>query len=119
MNGGLIYTSDEGRICPACERPIDACQCKSIEAVPENALENNSIVRLSLDRKGRKGKGVTLITGIPLAPSELKAFAKKLKKKCGSGGAVKDGTIEIQGDHIALLLTELASLGYTVRRSGG
>lgn len=115
MSGGLVFDSDAGRMCPDCERPLADCICKRSEAVPET----DGVVRVRLDTKGRKGKGVTLVTGIPLAPSELKALAKKLKKKCGSGGSTKDGSIEIQGDHVDLLLTELAKEGWTVRRSGG
>jgi translation initiation factor 1 len=76
-------------------------------------------VRISRETKGRKGKGVTLISGIPLAESELKAFAAKLKKLCGSGGAIKNGVVEIQGDHRDRLMTELQGNGWAVKRSGG
>jgi translation initiation factor 1 len=62
---------------------------------------------------------VSIITGLPLRDAELKALAKALKQKCGAGGAVKDGTIEIQGDHRDLLVTELTKLGYTVKKVGG
>ena len=72
-----------------------------------------------MERKGRKGKGVTVITGIPLAPDKLKALSKELKKKCGSGGTVKAGIIEIQGDHRDLLVQELQTRGWTVKRAGG
>tara|TARA_R100001440_G_scaffold8937_5_gene16829 strand:- start:10646 stop:10876 length:231 start_codon:yes stop_codon:yes gene_type:complete len=76
-------------------------------------------VRLSRETKGRKGKGVTLITGIPLAEKELKAYAKTLKAKCGTGGTVKDGVVEIQGDHRDLLLPLLQQKGWTVKKAGG
>jgi translation initiation factor 1 len=79
----------------------------------------DGIVRISRETKGRKGKGVTLIRGIALADKELKALAKKLKAKCGTGGTVKDGVIEIQGDQRDLLVTELSQQGYTVKRAGG
>lgn len=69
--------------------------------------------------KGRKGKGVTLISGVPLAQAELKKLAKRLKQKCGCGGSLKNGIIEIQGDHRDTLETELATLGYNVKRAGG
>ncbi|MCX5738218.1 MAG: stress response translation initiation inhibitor YciH, partial [Proteobacteria bacterium] len=68
---------------------------------------------------GRKGKGVTVVTGVPLAADALDELASKLKRSCGSGGTVKDGVIEIQGDHRDLLVAELAKLGWTVKRSGG
>ncbi len=69
--------------------------------------------------KGRKGKGVTLITGVPLAPAELKNLAQSFKKKCGCGGSVKNNIIEIQGDKRDLLEQELTGLGYKVKRAGG
>ncbi len=71
------------------------------------------------ETKGRKGKGVTLITGIPLDQGELKKLSKTLKQKCASGGSLKDGVIEIQGDHRNLLEKELGRLGYKVKRAGG
>ena len=77
------------------------------------------MVRVSRETKGRKGKGVTLVTGLPLSASELNALGKKLKKKCGTGGTVKNGVIEIQGDHRDVLVTELIKLGYDAKRSGG
>jgi translation initiation factor 1 len=76
-------------------------------------------VRVSRQTKGRKGKGVTLISGIPLGEAELKTYAAALKKKCGSGGAIKQGVVEIQGDHRDLLVAELQLQGWTVKRSGG
>jgi len=76
-------------------------------------------VRVGRETKGRKGKGVTVVTGVPLAADALDALGSKLKRLCGSGGTVKDGVIEIQGDHRDLLVAELAKLGWTVKRSGG
>jgi translation initiation factor 1 len=76
-------------------------------------------VRVGRETKGRKGKGVTVITGLPLGSAELKELAKGLKSRCGSGGTVKDGVIEIQGDHRDLLVEELGRRGWTARRSGG
>jgi translation initiation factor 1 len=82
-------------------------------------IQGDGIVRLVRETKGRKGKGVTLITGLPLGSEELKNLAKTLKQKCGSGGSIKDGVIEIQGDHRDMLELELVSLGYKVKRAGG
>jgi len=79
----------------------------------------NSKVRVSLDAKGRKGKKVSVVTGLPLEDDELEKLAAKLKQLCGSGGTVKDGDIEIQGDHVAKILAELQKLGYKPKRSGG
>jgi translation initiation factor 1 len=76
-------------------------------------------VRLMRQTKGRNGKGVTLISGLPLDGEELKNLAKVLKQKCGCGGSVKDGIVEIQGDQREILEQELVSLGYKVKRAGG
>ncbi len=111
----LVYSTESGRTCPDCQQPRDHCQCSNANAIPDG----DGIVRISRETKGRKGKGVTLIRGIPLAEKELKALAKKLKAKCGTGGTVKDGVIEIQGDQRDLLVTELSQQGYTVKRAGG
>ena len=113
-NDRLVYSTDSGRICPDCEQAIDDCICTQ-----ETTPEGDGIVRISLDTKGRKGKGVTLIKGVLLKNNDLKGLAKELKKKCGVGGAVKEGDIEIQGDHRDLLLKLLTDKGYKVKRSGG
>ena len=79
-------------------------------------LVGDGTVRVRLDTKGRKGKGVTLITGVPLGALELSALGKKLKQRCGAGGSVKDGVIEVQGDHCDLLMEELKQQGWAVKR---
>jgi translation initiation factor 1 len=76
-------------------------------------------VRLSRETKGRGGKAVTLVRGLPLAPAELKTLAKALKQRCGVGGSVKDDTIEIQGDQRHILKVELEKRGYSVKLAGG
>lgn len=116
-NSTLVYSTEHGRVCPGCGMPRTKCACskKQTQTVPKG----DGIVRVSLDKKGRKGKGVTIISGLSLDPAGLKDIAKKLKQKCGSGGTVKDGTIEIQGDHRGAMMTELESRGYRVKRSGG
>ena len=80
---------------------------------------NDGVVRVGRETKGRKGAGVTVITGIPTHPEGLKQIAKELKQKCGSGGTVKNGVIEIQGDQRDVLVKELTERGYTVKRAGG
>lgn len=76
-------------------------------------------VRVGREIAGRGGKGVSVITGLPLAGAELESLARQLKKLCGAGGAVRDGVIEIQGEHRDRLVAELSKLGYEVKRSGG
>jgi translation initiation factor 1 len=79
----------------------------------------DGIVRVSRSTSGRKGKGVTLITGVPLEGNALKNLAKQLKQRCGSGGTLKDGVIEIQGEHRDLLVEELQKHGWSVKKAGG
>lgn len=79
----------------------------------------DGVVRVSRQTKGRKGSGVCLITGVPLGEEELKKLAKQLKKKCGSGGTIKDGVIEIQGDHREILVDAILKLGYKAKLAGG
>jgi translation initiation factor 1 len=112
---GIVYSTGQGRICPECGRPAGQCECGQKGGV----LESDGIVRIGRETKGRKGKGVTTVRGVPLDPEALALLAKKLKKRCGAGGTVKHGVIEIQGDHRETIEQELRGRGYTVKRSGG
>lgn len=110
----VVYSTDQGRHCPDCSKPIQQCHCKQ-----PVISKSDGTVRLSRETKGRKGKGVTLITGLPLAEGELKALAKELKQLCGTGGSIKNGIIEIQGDQQNSLQLALQTKGYKVKLSGG
>lgn len=110
----LVYSTEHGKMCPGCERPVVSCVCRK-----SGGPKGDGIVRVGRETQGRKGKGVTVITGLPLAEEALQKLAGDLKRKCGSGGACKDGVIEIQGEHRDALVGILQSLGYTVKRSGG
>ena len=112
--GGLVFSTDAGRHCPDCRQPVDACTCKQT-LIPAG----DGIARVRRENKGRGGKTVTTITGVPLAEDALKELATTLKKRCGTGGALKDGVIEIQGDHVELLLAELTKHGFKAKKSGG
>jgi translation initiation factor 1 len=112
---GLVYSTEHGRMCPGCGQPVAQCACAKAVTVPGG----DGIVRVSLDTKGRKGKGVTVVTGVALDAVALARLAKELKAACGSGGTVKDGVIEIQGDHRELLIARLQGLGMKVKRAGG
>ena len=114
-NSRLVYSTDAGRLCPQCHRPVAECVCGK----DKPASTGDGIVRLHRETKGRGGKAVTIIKGIPLAGEQLKALAKLLKQKCGVGGALKDENIEIQGDQRETLKTELEKRGYTVKIAGG
>lgn len=114
-SGGLVYSTDSGRMCPTCRQPVDRCRCNAAPARPAG----DGIVRVSRETKGRAGKGVTLVKGLPQEPEALVALGKQLKTLCGSGGTVKDGTIEVQGDHCDRVIEALKSKGFTVKRAGG
>ena len=111
----LVYSTAGGRLCPQCQRPVADCVCGK----DRPASIGDGIVRLHRETKGRGGKAVTIIKGVPLPGAELKALAKSLKQKCGVGGALKDGNIEIQGDQRDILKNELEKRGYTVKIAGG
>jgi translation initiation factor 1 len=112
--GGLVYSTDGGRMCPACRRPVAQCVCGNAP-VPAG----DGIVRVSRETKGRAGKGVTLVKGLALDAAALAQLAKQLKAACGSGGTVKDGVIEVQGDHCERVIGFLARQGRVVKRAGG
>lgn len=112
-SGGLVYSTEFGRACPQCRHPVEQCQCH----VPQQPA-GDGIVRVSRESKGRGGKVVTLVSGVPLVGAELKTLAKELKQKCGVGGALKDDVIEIQGDQRVLLAAELTKRGFIVKTVG-
>ena len=116
-NHRLVYSSDSGRICPECSRPAGACICRKKGG--QNPAAGDGVVRVRRESNGRGGKTVTVISGVPLGEAALKLLAGDLKRRCGTGGTVKDGVIEIQGDHRELLLAELAGRGYRAKAAGG
>lgn len=120
-SGRLVYSTDGGRICPDCHNPVAACRCQQLRRtqIRNESKPADGIVRLRRETKGRKGKGVTLVDGLPLPADELASLARTLKNRCGSGGTVKDGVIEIQGDHRATLQSFLQDAGYKVKLAGG
>ena len=114
----LVYSTDSGRVttCPTCGLPYTKCRC----AQPtQPTRKSDGFVRVMRDRKGRGGKTVTVIDGVMGSEAELTTLAQQLKKLCGSGGTVKDGNIEIQGDHCDKVMAKLTELGYKVKRAGG
>ena len=116
ITSGLVYSSEQGRMCPACNNPVTSCVCRHTAT---GTPKGDGVVRVGRETKGRKGKGVTTISGAPLPPTELKALTQELKRKCGTGGTLKEGVIEIQGDHREALIDLLKAKGWTVKRSGG
>ena len=117
MSAGLVYSTESGRMCPECRQPVAACICKANAraAVPAG----DGVVRVSRETKGRGGKAVTLVKGLALEAADLAVLGKALKAACGTGGTVKDGVIEIQGDHIERIMAALQAKGHKVKRAGG
>jgi translation initiation factor 1 len=112
MNG-LVYDTDHGRMCPRCRKPAEQCRCGRQLAAPSG----DGIVRVR--REVRSGKTVTVVLGLLLREPELLEVGKQLKRACGSGGTVKDGAIEIQGDHRDVVVSWLEAKGHTVKLAGG
>jgi translation initiation factor 1 len=114
--GGIVYSTGIGERCPNCLRAARECVCK--RGTPGKS-SSDGVVRVSRETQGRKGKGVTVIAGLGLPADELAALATELKKRCGSGGSVENGRIEIQGDHRDRLVEELTRRGWQAKRAGG
>lgn len=112
----LVYSTETGRMCPDCRKPLSDCACKNA-AKAKPVGDGN--VKVSRESKGRGGKTVTLVRGLPLGADELATLGKQLRSACGSGGTVKDGVLEIQGDHCERVMAELTKLGHKPKRVGG
>jgi translation initiation factor 1 len=115
-SGGLVYSTDAGRMCPVCRRPLAQCTCSRKAVAP---VGGDGIVRISRETKGRGGKAVTIVRGLGLDTASLTKLAQQLKAACGSGGTVKDGVVEVQGDHCDKVMALLQAQGHKVKRAGG
>jgi len=114
--GTLVYSTEPGRICPGCRQALSQCSCK---AVPKATVAGDGVVRVSRQSKGRGGKTVTVIKGLALDGAALAALAKQLRTACGAGGTVKDGVVEVQGDHCETILAALQKHGHKAKQAGG
>jgi translation initiation factor 1 len=115
MTAKIVYSTGIGTLCPNCRRPVKECVCP--KGAPGAAKP--VAVRVGRETKGRAGRGVTTVSGLPLTEAELTELAAKLKKRCGSGGTVRDAVIEIQGEHRDTVVAELLRLGWPSKKSGG
>ena len=115
MTSRIVYSTGIGSLCPNCRRPVRECVCP--KGAPGAA--GPARIRVGREVKGRAGKGVTTVSGLPLSFTEIESLATRLKKRCGSGGTVREGVIEIQGDHRDVIVAELAKLGWPAKKSGG
>ena len=112
----LVYSTETGRMCPDCRQPVAQCACR---ANAKASVTGSGVVKVSRETKGRGGKCVTLVKGLALDPMALAQLGKTLRSACGSGGTVKDGVIEVQGDHCELVMAALQKLGHAPKRAGG
>jgi translation initiation factor 1 len=111
----LVYSTEKGRICTNCGRPIKTCTCKKSKFRTQSEIKPDGIIRIKRETKGRGGKTVTTISGLDGHADVLKKLASKLKNLCGSGGSMKDGVILVQGDHRDVVKTELENQGYRTK----
>jgi len=119
QNSRLVYSTESGKICPTCQQPVSKCTCKKKKSKSQPNIKIAGIIRVQREVKGRKGKTVTTISGFQLDHDELKDLATHLKRRCGTGGSVKDGVILIQGDHRETLIAELKGRGFKAKIAGG
>jgi translation initiation factor 1 len=111
----IVYSTGIGSLCPNCRRPVRECVCP--KGAPGAAAPAS--IRVGREVKGRAGKGVTTIAGLPMSIGDIEVLATQLKKRCGSGGTVRQGVIEIQGDHRDVIVAALVKLGWPAKKSGG
>ena len=110
-SGGLVYSTETGRMCPKCRQPVADCACT--RAV---APAGDGVARVAHDTQGRRGKAVTVVRGLGLADDAMATLARELKAACGVGGTLKAGAIELQGEHVERVLAELAARGVRAKR---
>lgn len=114
--GGLVYSTDAGRMCPQCRQPQADCRCA---ALARQAPAGDGVVRVSRETKGRGGKAVTTVRGLALDAAALAELGKRLRSACGAGGTAKDGVLEVQGDHVDRVVAWLKQAGHAAKRAGG
>ena len=105
---GVVYSTEYGRMCPDCGKPKHRCICDS----REKTQSASGPIRIRYETKGRKGKGVTIIEGLPTGSSDAIDFLQDIKRACGTGGTIKNGSILIQGDYRKYIKIELQKRGY-------
>lgn len=114
-NSRLVYSSDKGRVCPKCGWPVDNCQCSSTHARANESVPNRVVAKLRMEKKGRGGKTVTVVYGLPNNAEFLATLCSELKRACGCGGSTTDEGVELQGDLRDRVRAHLERKGFTVK----
>ena len=115
-NSRLVYSTEVGSVCSRCEKPLAQCECAQKEKLK---VRGDGTVRVRRETNGRGGKTVSTVAGLALNDTDLKALLGELKRSCGTGGSIKEGVLEIQGDHCDHIIRELTARGYKPKRAGG
>ena len=118
-NSRLVFSTESSSTCPGCHKSLRKCKCRLVQDKGNPRQIVDPPIRISRESKGRKGKGVTLISGLEMNEADLKTLSKKLKALCGSGGTVKNGIIEVQGDHRDKIKQEMDKQFKNVKLAGG
>lgn len=113
-NGRIVYSTDIGRICAGCGWPARDCRCSASGSADE-AIPTRLVAKLRIEKKGRSGKTVTVVDGLPRNSAFLKDLSHELKRACGTGGSVSEGTVELQGDLRARAREFLVKKGFVVK----
>jgi translation initiation factor 1 len=108
-----VYSTDKGELCPTCGWPVRQCVCSSTRGT--ETVTGRIVARLRIEKSGRGGKTVTVVDGLPNNTEFVKALASELKQLCGTGGAAKEGAVELQGDHRERLRPYLIKKTFTVK----
>jgi translation initiation factor 1 len=116
-SGVLVYSTEGGRMCPACRRPLAECECAATAAA--RARRGDGVVRVSRETQRRGGKVVTVVRGLDLDAAALAALGRRLRSACACGGTAQDGVLELQGDHCVRVIEALQGEGLVVKRAGG
>ena len=114
-NSRLVYSTGSGRVCPTCGWPIDTCQCSKTLSAGKAQVPERVVAKLRMEKKGRGGKTVTVIFGLPNNEDFLKNLCGELKKTCGCGGAVTEDGVELQGELRDRVRAHLEKKGFVVK----
>ena len=114
-NSRLVYSTGSGRACPKCGWPIDNCQCSKTLSTGKAQVPERVVAKLRMEKKGRGGKTVTVIFGLPNNEDFLKNLCGELKKACGCGGGVTEDGVELQGEMRDRVRTHLERKGFVVK----